>query len=82
MSTKTSAIQRIIDNINSIKPHEFLTPQMVLDWCAEAKEIEREQLFDFYAAGHLMGYEFTPSGRETLGAETYYNEQFKPYQYD
>jgi len=66
MATKT-AVQMIIEHINDIKPHEFVSPQKVLQWCEEALAFEKDQIVEAFNDGALDGLQ--------LGEE-YYNYVF------
>ncbi len=67
MATKT-AVQMIIDNINDIKPHEYISIPKVLEWCEEALVFEKDQIVEAFNEGALDGLQ--------LG-EQYYNHVFK-----
>ena len=71
MATKT-AVQMIIDNINDIKPHEFVSPQKVLQWCEEALAFEKDQIVEAYDNGCA---EWT--SMEYSDGEHYYNSTYK-----
>lgn len=42
-----TAMQKVIDKINNVKPDEFCSIETIKRWCEEAKIEERQQIIDF-----------------------------------
>lgn len=51
-----TAVETIISKIKSVKPTQFCSIETILEWCEQAKEMEREQHGKTWDAG-LSKYE-------------------------
>lgn len=40
----TTAIEWLLQQINSVKPHQFCSIETIKEWCEQAKEMEKQEI--------------------------------------
>jgi hypothetical protein len=70
-----TAVETIILKLKAVKPNQFCSIETILEWCEQAKEMEKQQIIDAFGIGchheskRLVGYQDV--------AEQYYSETYK-----
>lgn len=77
METKQTAAEWLESKLNSVKPADFCSIETIKDWVKQAKQMEREQMFEF-AEQVLLNTEcsFTGLPFMTTGYDNIYNETY------
>ena len=70
-----TAVQSIIEKINNVKPTEFCSIETIKKWCNEAKEMEKEQMWEYIKKNYCIGDKSLEFHR--LEFEKYYNETYE-----
>ena len=66
---KKTAMQSLIDKLNSINPTEFCSIETIKQWCEEEKKNERWQIKHAWCGGYIS--------TDEEDAESFFNEHYK-----
>ena len=68
----TTAVEWLLQQINSVKPHQFCSIETIKEWCEQAKEMEKQEIIEAAIwMPNNFGTEFLPE----LGNQ-YYKERY------
>lgn len=71
IENKQTAVEWLESKLKAVKPSEFCSIETIIEWTQKAKEIEKQQMLEFWQGG----IDCTQRGGTSF--EQYYNETYK-----
>ena len=71
-----TAVETLIAKIKAVKPTQFCSIETILEWCEQAKEMEKQQIIDAFDEGQEYEYQVFVNSAPRFFSDTYYNETY------